>query len=265
MRTDFFDEAIVTSMLVASADKGEEAAQNGQNGEDLARADVLRERLALLMDRADRLAVYAGMPDELVEMADFAVCAFIDESLLSSSLWCGRADWLKKPLQFTRHGTATAGEDFYRRLDALLEMAEKKKPASPEPPTAQDAAGLPAHEDADAHDPLYAALEIFALCLAQGFTGMFHGAPAAIRDKLDAIGRFIPAVAHRSDPFFFAPAAKMKEQRLMRRATDLFRRFDPLDWILWFIPPALTALLYLVCEARLDQLLQPFLQGSTLP
>lgn len=260
MRTDFFNEAIVTALLAASSPGGAppDAAAVEDAEEDLGRADVLRERLAALLERADRAAVQAGIPKDAVEAADFAVCAFIDEALLSSASWRGRVDWLKNPLQFVRHGTATAGEDFYRILDSLLEEAENK--AAVPLPLTEDAVTRPAPEEDDARDPRRAAPEIFALCLAQGFTGMFYGDPAAIRDRLEKIGRLVPAVGHRGP--FFVPSEKKKERRPLRTVAGLFRRFDPLDWLLWLIPPALTALFYWVCETRLDQLLQPFLQGS---
>jgi type VI protein secretion system component VasF len=202
------------------------------------------------MDRADRKAVQTGMTHELAEAADFAVCAFIDEVLLSSASWPGRADWLQRPLQFARHDTATAGEDFYRLLDVLLEEAENTTPV---------AAG---REEPGAREPLLAALEIFALCLAQGFSGMLYGDPAAIRGKLDKIGRFVPAVAGRGEPFLFVPAGKAEKRGALRRTADLFRRFDLLDWALWIAPPVLTGLFYRACEIRLDQILQPLLQGS---
>lgn len=261
MRTDFFNEAIVTAMLAASSDDAGDT-RPGPDG-DLARADALRERLTALMDRADRGATQAGMPNTLVEAADFAACAFIDEALLSSAAWRGRLDWMKKPLQFERHETATAGEDFFRLLDSLLEEAEKKSPVTPLPER-HDSALAPDSPEALPRDPLHAVLEIFALCLAQGFTGMFYGNPEAIHDRLDKIGRFVPAVGRRAAPFFLTASGKAGERGPLRRAADLFRCFDPLDWILWLIPPALTALLYGVCEARLDQLLQPLLQGSAL-
>jgi type VI protein secretion system component VasF len=264
MRTDFFNEAIVTAMLAASSGNGEAAPQSGPEEENLARADALRERVLVLMDRAGRAAMQAGIPNDLVEAADFAVCAFIDELLLSSASWRGRLDWMKQPLQFTRHGTATAGEDFYRLLDGLLEEADRHAAFAP-PGEVQNSAGPPVREHASAHNPLYAVLEIFALCLAQGFTGMLYGNPKAVRERLDSIGRFTPALSGRAAPIFFTPAEKAEEREVVRKGANLFRRFDLLDLGLWIVPLLLTALLYRVCETRLDRLLQPFVQGSVLP
>lgn len=267
MRTDFFNEAIVTAMLAASSAGAGDTPPSGPDGGNLARADALQERLTALMNRADKAAVQAGMPNALVEAADFAACAFIDEALLSSTAWPGRLDWMKKPLQFERHETATAGEDFFRLLDSLLEDAERKAPVVSLPDVYGAAPGTvdtPDILEGGARDPLHAVLEIFALCLAQGFTGMFYDSPAAIQDRLDKIGRFVPAVGRRAEPFFLARPAKTEERKPLRRITDLFRRFDPLDWGLWLVPPVLTALLYYVCETRLDRMLEPLLSGGIL-
>jgi len=264
MRTDFFNEAIVTAMLTAASREGEETAQSGPGSEDATKPETLRERLLVLLDRADKAAIQTGISDDLVEAADFAVCAFIDEALLSSVSWRGRMDWMQRPLQFERHGTATAGEDFYRLLDSLLEQADIKAPLAP-PPEALDAVGQSVRESAYLRNPLYAILEIFALCLAQGFTGMFYDNPKAIRDRLDKIGRFVPAVSRRAEPFFLAPAGMVKERGPLRSGADLIRRFDPLDAVLWIFPPVLTLLLYSVCQIRLDRVLQAFLQGGVQP
>lgn len=254
MKTDFFNEAIVTAMLAASVQSGE---QSEPEGEELLQPDLLRERLVLLLDRADKAAVQAGLPPDLVDTADFAVCAFIDETILSSASWSGRMDWLKKPLQFLRHGTATAGEDFYRLLNALLEQARGKAPITTLSGSRKTDVSTSGEED-----PLSAVLEIFALCLAQGFTGMHYSNPRAIDEQLDRIGRFVPAVNRHATPFFVSPEEKnVKRKPRLRRAADLIRRFDLLDWALWILPPALTLLLYSACKSQLDQLLQSFLQG----
>ncbi|MCL1916659.1 MAG: DotU family type IV/VI secretion system protein [Desulfovibrionaceae bacterium] len=261
MRTDFFNEALVTTLLAVSSGKWEEMAQSGPDGEALAEAEALRERLLALLDRAGRAATQAGLSAVLVEAADFAVCAFIDEILLSSPAWPGRMDWMQKPLQIARHGTATAGEDFYRLLDSLLEQADTEAPIGHE---VWDADEPPLRNSGEAQNPLCAVLEIYALCLAQGFTGMFYDDPEAVRNRLDKIGRFVPAVHRRAAPFFFEPAEKAEARKPLWSRADLIRRFDPLDLALWSVPPVLTLLLYYVCQTRLDRLLRIFLQGSAL-
>jgi type VI protein secretion system component VasF len=227
--------------------------------EELTRAEALRERLLMLMDQANSNAMREGLPNELIVAADFAVCAFIDEVLLSYAFWRDQAGWLKKPLQFVRHGTATAGEDFYRLLDGLLEEAGKKCPAIP-PVNSQNPSKPPNGKEAAASNHIGATLEIFALCLVQGFTGMFYDNPKAIRKRLDEIGRFVPAVSCPGQ-FITALSEKTARPGPLKRRLNLFPGFTLLDWALWLIPLVLTALLYHMCRIKVEHLLQVVLRG----
>ena len=272
MRSDFFNEALVTAMLAASSGKNDSpsAVQPGdQHDVELTRADILREHLTTLMDNANRAATQQGMPPDLVEAADFAISVFIDETLLSSPTWPGRAAWMKKPLQFTRHDTATGGEDFYRLLDTLMEQCGQGSAQSNEQAPLQTAEQpTPKLFHAGEHavnTPLHTALEIFALCLAQGFTGMYYGNQATIQQKLQALGKLVPAVARCREPFFAVEPVQIKEKSSLARTTGHWKRFDLLDLLLWTIPPALTIFLYHLCSSRLDQLILPFLHGGPQP
>ena len=284
MRSDFFNEALVTAMLAASTGRAESpptlqpssqsislsvTQASSQNStlanEELTQAHTLRTHLATLMDQARKAALQKGMPADLVETADFAVCAFIDETLLSSPTWPGRTDWMKRPLQFTRHDTATGGEDFYRLLDSLMEQCKAAMPDEPLPASGQTSPDLP-HTDEQAHKtPLQATLEVFALCLAQGFTGMYYGEPEKIHQTIQNIGKHVPSVASCEQPFFFVPQVQVREKGSLSRVSGAWNRFDLLDLLLWSTPPALTILLYHICNARLDQLILPFLQGGPKP
>jgi type VI protein secretion system component VasF len=272
MRADYYTEALITAMLVAApaapvpgADGAVAGAAPGPESSVPQEAVPLRAYLDGLLTRGRRAAAQAGFSPENAEAADFAVAAFIDEILLSSPSWPGRTEWMRKSLQFSRHGTATAGEDFYRLLDLLLAKAEAQaalpdmrdpalhpNPAgeSPESPTPS---GHPADEG------LEATLEIFALCLAQGFTGMLYDDVPALNAKLDRLARFVPALAARQAPPSLSPTGKSQHAG---RARNALRRFDLLDVFFWIAPIALTALLYLLCQTRLDEALRPFLQGG---
>ena len=52
------------------------------------------------------------------DTARFAVCAWIDESVLCS-LWEGKAAWAHRQLQREYYDTTNGGEEFFERLDAL--------------------------------------------------------------------------------------------------------------------------------------------------
>jgi type VI secretion system protein ImpK len=279
-RTDYFSEAILTAMLVAKAGSRKappaEAAPTrppARTGEETADksmaalnehvpAPLLLERLVLLLDQAVRRAVADGLDREHAETADFAVCAFIDEILLSSA-WKGREEWMANPLQVVRHDTATSGEDFFRILDVLLEKAGETAP--------HDRIPSPGRAGREEENPdrtmLKSVLEIFALCLAQGFTGMYFNDAAIIRDKLNAIGRFVPEVTSglnaRDGSLLFPAAYPASPAR--RPAFGNLRRFDGLDWLLWLTPLLAVGLLYYFYDMRLDTLLSVLTEGSRMP
>ncbi|MDR2604530.1 MAG: DotU family type IV/VI secretion system protein [Desulfovibrio sp.] len=302
-RTDWFNEAMITAMLAACAKDADTVARAAQSpattdvkpfmpsaggqgardaqddAETLTQAPNLRAHLLSLLDEARRLAVADGFPPEYAETADFAVCAFIDETLLSSG-WNGRAEWMVRPLQLERHDTGTAGEDFYRLLDNLLEKAGNG--STPGLPAADTLPGLARIPSAGAAAPpstsppstgvrersataqaLEELLEIFALCLAQGFTGMYFHDPDTVRSYLRKIGQSAPSVDTGRPPadsslFFHAAGAP-------RAPSSLLLRFDLLDWLLWLAPLGITAAIHHLCGSRLDGMLAGLLQRSTLP
>ncbi|MDR1686147.1 MAG: DotU family type IV/VI secretion system protein [Desulfovibrio sp.] len=331
-RTDWFNEAMITAMLAAGAEGADTGARDAQgpaltegrpftpaaggardvpgaapdDAVTLTQAPNLRAHLLSLLDEARRLAVMDGFPPEYAETADFAVCAFIDETLLSSD-WSGRTAWMTKPLQLERHDTGTAGEDFYRLLDDLLKKAGNGSapglpasgtlpglPASGTLPgltasgtlpglpssgtlpgltrsTAQGGAAAPpasspatgVRERGTADQAPEQLLEIFALCLAQGFTGMYFHDPDTVRSYLRKIGQLAPSVgtgAPSGDKALFSPAGAAP-----RASSSLLLRFDLLDWLLWLTPLGITAAIYYLCGSRLDDMLAGLLQRSTLP
>ena len=277
MRSDFFNEVLITAMLAASY--GTDNTPASSDGDTMAQAGVLETRLTTLMDEAGKKATLAGMPQELVEAADFAICAFVDEILLSSPAWQGHAEWMMRPLQFVRHETATAGEDFYSLLDSLLNDAQQRLPSLPTdaPLCAGNTSqsnewessgidqGLHHTEETPAQKSLRACLELFALCLAQGFTGMYYAEPAKISAKLRAIGAYVPSVATQDEFFSLAPPQQSHELPSRPKASNLVMRFDLLDVLLWAVPPALTLILYTLCSHRLDQIILPILHGGPQP
>lgn len=139
---------------------------------DTARADMDR-----LLDQA--LAASGEDRPEEVQDALFAVCTFVDEAVLASD-WPGRKDWLKRPLQRVRFGTANAGEEFYVRLAALCERSGDALPLP------EELSGAPA-EAAAGSSRLREVLEVYAACLTLGFTGRYYDAKG--RATLAAITR----------------------------------------------------------------------------
>jgi pSer/pThr/pTyr-binding forkhead associated (FHA) protein len=84
-----------------------------------------------------------------IDHAIFALCAWIDEKILSSK-WEGRNQWLKELLQRRLYKTANAGEEFVSRLDRLSPQQREVR-------------------------------EVFTYCLSLGFAGPFLGSDGESR------------------------------------------------------------------------------------
>jgi hypothetical protein len=110
-------------------------------------------------------------------------------------------------------------------------------------------------------------LEIFALCLAQGFTGRLFGNAAAITGKLLKIGRFVPPLKLGQE--LETGAAIFPADRtaapLRKNSFAGLRRYDLLDFLLWLTPPLVTGLTYYLYDSRLNLLLEAFTKGNGLP
>ncbi len=95
-----------------------------------------------LLSESENMMRQGGISPEDYDEARFAICAWIDEALLSSS-WQGRTQWQRESLQRRYYQTADAGEEFFERLNRLG-------------PHQQDVR------------------EIYYLCLVMGFRGRYH-------------------------------------------------------------------------------------------
>lgn len=128
--TDCFSELIAYAVYFLKT------ADRSQPRFDQVKSDIQR-----LLSQSERNAKEAAFSDEDFSLARFAVCAWIDEGILSSS-WEEKQRWQKEPLQRTYYSTSEAGELFYERLNRLgLQQQDVR--------------------------------EIFYLCLAMGFKGRY--------------------------------------------------------------------------------------------
>ena len=98
-----------------------------------------RERVVGLINRQDERLKSIGVSNEAFREARFAVLSWVDEMILNSK-WSQRAQW--QHLMLTYYGTLNAGEEFFRRLDALPSQANDVR-------------------------------EIYYLCLSLGFQGEY--------------------------------------------------------------------------------------------
>jgi type VI secretion system protein ImpK len=95
----------------------------------------------------------AGVPDDEIQAAEYALVVFVDE-LVSVSSWPGREQWDAAHLEQERFNTALAGTEFFERMDRLRDSQRQ-------------------------------ALEVFYVCLTLGFEGGYRG-DAARRQELGA-------------------------------------------------------------------------------
>lgn len=108
-------------------------------------AELLRQRIKRLLEKAGQDAARAGAAHEDVQAAKFALVAFIDETILSSE-WAQKDHWLARPLQLEIYDRYDAGEEFFVKLDEL--RAQRNLRAE--------------------------VLEVYYLCMALGFKGRYQ-------------------------------------------------------------------------------------------
>lgn len=122
---------------------GERLRSNRQQVTD---AGQFRAQLWAGVKQADEESRRRGYHADDIELATFAVVAFLDESILNlrSPIF---ADWPRQPLQEERYGHHIAGEIFFQNLQKLLGRT-------------------------DSHD-LADILEVYHLCMLLGFAGRY--------------------------------------------------------------------------------------------
>ena len=122
---------------------GERLRSNRQQVNDAA---SFRAQLWDAVRSADSEARQRGYAPEDIELAIFAVIAFLDESILNTRHPVF-ADWPRQPMQEERYGHHIAGEIFFQNLTKLLQRTDS-------------------NETADL-------LEVYYLCLLLGFAGRY--------------------------------------------------------------------------------------------
>lgn len=120
-------------------------------------ANTLKSRVSELFERFERDARAAGIDNEKVRSAKFALVAFLDETIISST-WAQKDEWLAEPMQIKLFDTFNAGEEFFDNLHQLRQRSSV---------------------NADV-------LEVYYLCLALGFKGKYQlQSPENLRRVID--------------------------------------------------------------------------------
>src|SRR5258705_3070017 len=93
------------------------------NRQAVSDANSFRIHMREALKAADQEARKRGYNGDTIQLATFAVVAFLDESILKSRnpLF---ADWPRKPLQEELFGTHMAGEGFFQKFPKPLGQSE---------------------------------------------------------------------------------------------------------------------------------------------
>jgi type VI secretion system protein ImpK len=109
-----------------------------------------------------------GYSGEDIQLATFAVVAFLDESILNMHNPVF-ADWPRRPLQEEYFGHHVAGEIFFQNIDKILQRNES-----------QDLADL---------------LEVYQLCMLLGFAGKYSiGGRGELQARIQTVGEKIARI-----------------------------------------------------------------------
>jgi len=123
-------------------------------------AASFRHHVREILKSSDQEARRRGYSAEDIQLAIFAVVAFLDETILNLR-WPAFADWPRQPLQEELFGHHIAGEIFFQNLQALLGRNDS-----------QDLADL---------------LEVYQICMLLGFAGRYSiGGRAELRAIIEA-------------------------------------------------------------------------------
>jgi type VI secretion system protein ImpK len=107
--------------------------------------DILRRRIRELLNKVEHEAREIGFDENDIQMAIFALVAFLDETIIASD-WKHKSTWLATPLQLELFDRFDAGEEFFSRLEILRQKSSYKRDI----------------------------LEIYYLCMTLGFKGKYQ-------------------------------------------------------------------------------------------
>lgn len=116
-----------------------------RNNSEYGDPEILRKRIKELLNKVELEAKDVGFNDSDIQMAIFALVAFLDETIIASE-WQYKSTWLATPLQLELFDRFDAGEEFFSRLENLRQRSSYK----------QDV------------------LEIYYICMTLGFKGKYQ-------------------------------------------------------------------------------------------
>lgn len=120
-------------------------------------ANTIKAKVAELLEEFERSSRSAGYDNEKIQLAKFALVAFLDETIISSA-WDQKDEWLSEPLQLKLFDSFNAGEEFFDNIKLLRQRTARNKDV----------------------------LEVYYLCLVLGFKGKYQlQSPEILRKMTD--------------------------------------------------------------------------------
>jgi type VI secretion system protein ImpK len=148
---------------------GERLRANRQHVSD---AESFRHQVREAIKTSAEEARRRGYSGEDIQLATFAVVAFLDESILNMHNPVF-ADWPRRPLQEEYFGHHVAGEIFFQNLDKILQRNDS-----------QDMGDL---------------LEVYQLCMLLGFAGKYSiGGRSELQARVQTTGEKIARIRQSS-------------------------------------------------------------------
>jgi type VI secretion system protein ImpK len=192
------------------------------NRQQVADAASFRAQIWAAVRQAEDDARRRGYSTDDIELAVFAVIAFLDESILNLRLPVF-ADWPRQPLQEERYGHHVAGEIFFQNLAKLLTRSDS-----------QELADL---------------LEVYQLALLLGFAGRYSmGGRGELRGVTVQTGDRIQRIRQTSG--WLAPGWQLPAEAPVKTGGD--------PWVsrmavILIVCGIAVVVLYLVCSLLLTQ------------
>lgn len=159
-----------------------------RESENLGKPAALRKLIIHYIDLFKKNCRSMNISSSMTTDAVYSLVALLDETVMSVPGEC-RDFWVTNPIQLELFGDNLAGEEFYRKLERLMEDPEKTKDV----------------------------LEIYYLCLCLGFEGKYKLGNAVERDDIiDTLARMLLKIGKRSSSSLSPHGKRSISKRLFK-------------------------------------------------
>lgn len=196
-----------------------------RRGSEARNVDEFLTRVADYFRELESQALAVGYSMDQVRDAQYALCAFLDESVLVAGATNIRQHLELHPLQYTYFGVHLAGEGFFERLDTL-------------------------RSDVRANLDV---LEVYHLCLALGFEGKFR---LEHRDQLRYVASTLgqDIARYRQAPETLSPGWQLPDQ------VGQLLRYEIPVWVYLVLITLCCGAVYLVLNNLLDSQVEALIE-----